>query len=211
MSLAQPRMERLGIDAVVDDVEPLLRRTEPRPDFVPHQARVADHRAQPRAREQPPFSGEDVAVIGIEREPQPAKRAKSGAPVLEPLGVHAVAGPVDIAAVDALMRLHELKRPAGDLAAHGAGETPVAPKAADVKRIAADQASGVADPFAREHGYRYTLPAERAECALDEALGTPVGVVALPNQGETHSRYFRASSSRSHRMRTPSSTCGPCP
>ena len=150
-------------------------------------------------------------MIGIEREPEAAKRTESGAPVLEPLGVHAVAGAVDVAAVDALMRLHELERPTGDLAAHRTGEAPVAPEAADVERVAADQAPGVADPLACEHGDRHTLPAERAEGALDEALGASVGAVALPHQGETHSRYFRASSSRSHRTRTPSSTRGSCP
>src|SRR3989442_3388558 len=129
-------MERLGIDAVVDNVESLLRRAEARADFVPDHARVADHRTQPRAREQAPFRGEDVAVIGIEREPQAAKRPESGAPVLEPLGVHTVAGAVDVAAVDALVRLHEIERPTGGLAATPPGEAPVGPKAADVKRLA---------------------------------------------------------------------------
>src|SRR6266702_620266 len=183
---------------------------------VPKRARISsltmrELQITARSRGHAPFRGEDIAVIGIEREPQAAKRTESGAPVLEPLGVHAVAGAVDVAAVDALVRLHEIERPTGDLAAHRAGEAPVAPKAADVERVAANQAPGGADPFASEDGYRHTLPAERAEGALDEALGAPVGAVALPHQGEAHSRYFRASSSRSHRTRTPSSTCGPCP
>src|SRR5256714_11325651 len=146
---AQPRMKRFQIDAVVDDVEVRLRGAEMRADFVPDHARIADDGAQPRAFEQAAFRSERVAVIGIEREAEPAEGSERRAAVVQPLGVHPVARAVNVAARDALVRLHEIKRPAGDFAAHGPREAQVAPYATDVKGIAANHGAGVAGPLAR--------------------------------------------------------------
>ena len=100
-------------------------------------------------------------MIGIEREADPAEPAEDRAAVVQPLCVHSVACPVNVATRDAFVRLHEIERPAGDFAAYRPREAPVAPHAADVKRIAADHAPGVADPCARNHGDCDALLAER--------------------------------------------------
>src|SRR5256885_2002205 len=141
MRLAQPRMERFQIDAVVDDMELRLRRAEMRADFIPDHARIADHGTQPRTREQALLCGEDVAMIGIESETGPGERAEDRAAVVQPLRVHSVARAVDVTTDDPFVRLHEIERPAGDLTAHCPCEAPVAPQAADVKRIAANYRS----------------------------------------------------------------------
>ena len=49
--------------------------------------------------------------------------------------MHAVAGAVDVAAGDPLVRLHEVERLAGEPRAHRAGEAPVAPEPTDVERV----------------------------------------------------------------------------
>src|SRR6266705_6575545 len=126
MRLAQPRMERFQIDAVVDDVELRLRDPEMRADFVPDHARIADHGTQARAREKAPLCGENVAMIRIEHETDPAERAEDRAAAVQPLRVHPVARAVDVTTGDAFVRLHEIERAAGDLTAHRAREAPVA-------------------------------------------------------------------------------------
>src|SRR5437773_9097486 len=186
MGIAQARMERFEIDAVVDDVELRLRGAEMRADFVPDHARIADDSPQPRAFEQAPFRSERVAVIGIDREAEPAEGAERRAAVVQPLGVHPVARAVDVATRDALVRLHQVKRPAGDFAAYGPREAPVPPYATDVKRIAANHRARVAGPFARQHGHRDSLRAERAARPFDKSFRAPVSAVALPHQGEVH-------------------------
>src|SRR6266571_4731687 len=180
-------MKRFQIDPVVDDVELRLRGAEMRADFVPDHVRIADHGPQPRAAEQTPFRSENVAVIGIEREAEPAQGPERRAAVVQPLSVHPVAGAVDIATGDALVRLNEIKRTAGDFAAHRPREAPVAPYATDVKRIAANHRARVAGPLACQHGHRNTLLAEGTARPFDEAFGTPVSAVALPHQGDVHS------------------------
>ncbi len=186
MRFAQPRMERFQIDAVVDDMELRLRSAEMRADFIPDHARIADDGTQARAREYTPLCGEDVAMIGIERETGPGERAEGRAAVAQPLRVHPVTGAVDVATRNAFVRLHDIEGTAGDLTAHRTCEAPVAPQAADVKRIAADHAPGGSDPRARDHGDCDTLLAERAERPFDEAFGAAVSAVALSHQGETH-------------------------
>src|SRR5256885_2649279 len=179
-------MKRFQIDAVVDDVELRLRGAEMRADFVPDHARIADDGAQPRAFEQAPFRSERVAVIGIEREAEPAESSERRAAVVQPLGVHPVARAVNVAARDALVRLHEVKRQAGDFAAYGAREAPVAPYATDVKRIAANHRARITGPLTRQHGHRDALLAERTARPFDESLRAPVSAVALPAQGAVH-------------------------
>src|SRR5256885_14868616 len=149
MRFAQARMECFQIDAVVDDMQLRLRGAEMRADFIPDHARIADDGAQTRAREHSPLRGEDVAMIGIERETGPGERAEDRAAVVEPLRVHSVAGAVDVATRNAFVRLHDIERAAGDLTAHRACEAPVAPQAPDVKRVAADPAPRGSHPPAR--------------------------------------------------------------
>src|SRR2546430_9190994 len=179
-------MKRFQIDAVVDDVELRLRGAEMRANFAPDHARIADDGAQPRAFEQAAFRSERVAVIGIEREAEPAESSERRAAGAQPLGVHPLARAVNVAARDALVRLHEVKRPAGDFAAYGAREAPVAPHAADVKRIAANHRARITGPLTRQHGHRDALLAERAARPFDEAFRAPVSAVALPHQGDVH-------------------------
>src|SRR6266513_3025164 len=179
-------MNRFQIDAVVDDVELRLRGAEMRANFAPDHARIADDGAQPRAFEQAAFRSERVAVIGIEREAEPAESSERRAAVVQPLGVHPVARAVNVAARDALVRLHEVKRPAGDFAAYRPREAPVAPYAADVKRIAANHRARITGPLTRQHGHRDALLAERAARSFDESLRAPVSAVALPHQGDVH-------------------------
>src|SRR5690349_151635 len=87
---AQPRVEALEVHTVVNDMELVLGDVEPRPNLVLHHARIADHRAKPRAREQATLGREYIAVVGIERDTDPGERAESGAAVMQPLSVHAV-------------------------------------------------------------------------------------------------------------------------
>jgi hypothetical protein len=47
-------------------VQPLGRHAEALRDLVHHHARVADHRAQRRMREQPPLGGQRLAVVRAE-------------------------------------------------------------------------------------------------------------------------------------------------
>src|SRR5712664_1996274 len=132
MHFAQPRMERFQIDAVVDDMELRLRSAEMRADFIPDHARIADDGTQARAREYTPLCGEDVAMIGIERETGPGERAEGRAAVAQPLRVHPVTGAVDVATRNAFVRLHDIEGTAGDLTAHRTCEAPAAPRGADV-------------------------------------------------------------------------------
>src|SRR2546430_2969754 len=131
-------MKRFEIDAVVEDAELRLRGSEMRADFVADHARIADHGPQPRAFEQAPFRSERIAVIGIEREAEPAEGPERRAAVVQPLGVHPVAGAVDVATRDALVRLHQIKRPAGDLAAYGPPRAPVPPHPTDAETTPTD-------------------------------------------------------------------------
>ncbi len=133
-----------------------------------------------------PLGGENVAVIGVEGDTGAGERAERGAPIVQPLRVHAVARAIDVAAGDALVRLHQVERGPRNLAADRAREAPVAPHPAEVERIAADHAAGGPGPRPRQHGHRETASGERAERALDESLGTPLRVVALPYDGDPH-------------------------
>src|SRR5439155_2428042 len=110
-------------------------------------------------------------------------------PHLEPYVVHAIARPIDIAAQQALVRLHVLGRLSGDLSAHRAGEAPIAPQPSEVGRIA-------------EHGLDQLQPRLRPapgverdcdaafeqcfECRLDKALRAAEGRIALADDSEPH-------------------------
>src|SRR5262249_22936011 len=208
--VAQPRVEELEIHAVVDHVQLPLVQAEPRLDLALHHVRVADHGPQAGAREQPPLRGEHVAVVGGERDAEPGRGPERRAAVGQPLRVPAVAGAVDVAARDALVRLDQVEAAAPELGAHRPRETPVSPDATDMERVAADHATGVPYPLAREQGDRDALRVERVDRPLDETLGAAVRVVALPHQRELHGAQPGARSSCRHTARTPSRTWGPC-
>src|SRR5215470_20296341 len=103
--------------------------------------------------------------------------------------MHAVAGAKDVAAEQALVRLHEIQLRPPDLAAGGAREAPVAPQAAEVERIddvRLHQLEVRLRPLARVQRDRYVALEQRFERALDEAFRPAVGRVALANDRETH-------------------------
>src|SRR5260221_7800329 len=179
-------MEALEIHAVVDDVELPLGNAEARLNLPLHHARIADHGSQPRTPEQPASRAENVAVVGIERKTEPAEGPERRATVVQPLGMHAVPGAIDVATGDAFVRLNQIEGPARELTAHRAGETPVSPQASHMKRIAANDSLPVTHPFARQQRHGHALRPECIDRSLDETLGTPVGVVALPHQREMH-------------------------
>ena len=186
---AQLRHEGVEVHAAVDDVELLLRRAEVALDLVAHHARVADHRAEPRAGEEPPFRRQHVAVVRAEARRKPRERALAARAVLEPLAMDAVARAVHVAAGEPLVRLHEVERLVREPRAHRAREAPVAPQPPGVERIdLQDLAVRIALPFARNHGHLRALPRERLERARNEALGAAERVVALPDDRDTHSR-----------------------
>jgi hypothetical protein len=135
---AMARMEVLQVDAVVDDVQLLAGDAEMARDVCLHHPRVANHRAQPRMLEEVAFDLADVAVIRIRAHLRPREARGLLQPVFEPLAVHAIAGAVDVASSDALVRLHEVEALARPRGARGAREARIAPKASDVRRIYAD-------------------------------------------------------------------------
>src|SRR5512139_2455335 len=161
-------MERVGVDAVVDDVQLRIVDAEMVLDLATDHARIADHGAQPRAREHACLSAENVAMVGAERLRQTRQRAERAGAILEPLPMHAVAGAVDVAAREALMRLDEIETLARGRSARKA---PVAPYAADMKRVAADRPHVPAPlPVPRKDGDARALGCERVGRARDEAL-----------------------------------------
>src|SRR5579862_2823357 len=89
----------------------------------------------------------------------------------EPLGVHAIARAIDVAAGDALVGLHEVEAPARKLRADGGGEARVAPPASEVERVDDDRAAVVVGPVPRHDRERYAFALQRGDRALHEALG----------------------------------------
>src|SRR3979490_95049 len=121
--------------------------------------------------------------------------------------MHAVAGAVDVAARDALVRLHDVEALAPPGLARGARERPGAPKVAHLTGRDAHGARMVADmkgtdaqqaprapAFAAARDQRDFRPRalERRQGAGNEPLGAPIGVVALPYQGKFQ-HYARSS------------------
>src|SRR5436853_7929844 len=98
-------MEVLEVDAVVDDVQLVPLDAEGAPDLVAHHLRVADHGAQARVLEHLFFGAADVAVIRVQGDSDSFQYRSRALSQLEPAAMHAVAGAVDVAARDALVRL----------------------------------------------------------------------------------------------------------
>src|SRR5206468_4213009 len=129
---AVARMEMLEVYAVMDDVELLGRDPEGSADVLAHHRGIADHGAQRRMLEHAALFGADVGVIRVERDAEALERARRRAPDFEPARVHAVAGPVEVAAGNTLVGLDEIEfaRPPG--VPRRVGEGPVAPRIADM-------------------------------------------------------------------------------
>src|SRR5437879_7157093 len=107
--------------------------------------------------------------------------------------MHAVARAVDLAARDALVRLHDVEAAAPPGVARGARERPVAPQVSDLEGIDAQQAPR-APAFAAARDQRDFRPRalERRQGAGNEPLGAPIRAVTLPYQGESK-HYARSS------------------
>src|SRR3989475_6557258 len=133
-------MKILQIHPVIDDVELLPPDAEGALHLVAHHLRVADHGAQARVLEHLPLGVADVAVIRVQGNSDSFQYRSRALSQLEPAAMHAVAGAVDVAARDALVRLYYVEALSSPRRARGARERPVAPQIADVKGIDAQQA-----------------------------------------------------------------------
>src|SRR5216683_1743806 len=186
-------MKVLHIHPVIDDVQLFPADAEGAPDLVAHHLRVADHGAQARVLEHLFFGAANVAVIRIQGNSNSFQYRSRAAPQVEPAAMHAVTRAVDVAARDALVRLHDVEAHAPPGLARGARERPVAPQVADMKGIDAQQAPR-APAFAAARDQRDVRPRalERRQGAGNEPLGAPIRVVALAHQGKFQ-HYARSS------------------
>ena len=155
--------------------------------------------------------GEHVPVIGAQPVGEPRDRSGGARAVLEPLAMHAVAGAVDVAAGDALVRLHEVEALGGEPRAHGAREAAVAPQPSDVERIDLERARrGTRRPLARDDRHLRALLRERVQRTRDEPFRSAVRVVALPDDGDPHFAPAVRTRSRVPQIASaPSTTRGP--
>src|ERR1700694_174117 len=76
-----------------------------------------------------------VTMIGIDRYAQPLKRSCRLPAQLQPPAVHAVSGPIQRAARNALVRLDYIETSAAPSGARGTCERPISPKVADIKGV----------------------------------------------------------------------------
>ena len=88
--LAQARMERDRVHRAVDHRQAIVGEGEARLDLVAHHFRIADDRAQPRAREELPFHPQACtgATGSARRSVAPRARRRAGAPRARPRGRH---------------------------------------------------------------------------------------------------------------------------
>src|SRR5712691_4880959 len=186
-------MKVLQIHPVIDDVQLFPADAEGALDLVAHHLRVTDHGAQSRVLEHFLLRAAYVAVIRIQGNSNSFQYRGRAAPQVEPAAMHAVAGAVDVAARDALVRLHDVEAHAPPRLARGACERPVAPQVADVKGIDAQQAPRTpALAAARDQRDLGPRALERRQGAGNKPLGAPIRAVTLPHQGELQ-HYARSS------------------
>src|SRR5438874_50328 len=89
--------------------------------------------------------------------------------------MHTVARPIDVAAGNALVRLHEVKARPAPRCASRAREGPVAPHLADIEGVDLHYAPRApAFGFSADQGDFRTRSLERRHGACDEALGVPI-------------------------------------
>src|SRR5438105_3767359 len=99
--------------------------------------------------------------------------------------MHAVARPIDVAAGNALVRLHKVEARPAPRRASGAREGPVAPHLADVEGIGLHYPPRApAFGFSADHVDFGTRSLERRHGACDEALGAPERIESLTHDGE---------------------------
>src|SRR2546428_806146 len=183
--LALTWMKVLQIHPVIDDVELLPPDAEGALHLVAHHLRVADHGAQARVLEHLFFGAADVAVIRIQGNSNPFQYRSRALSQLEPAAMHAVARAVDVAARDALVRLHYVEALSSPRRGRGARERPVAPQVSDMEGIDAQQAPRApALAAARDQRDLGPRALERRQGAGNKPLGAPIRPVTLPHQGE---------------------------
>ena len=108
-SAASVRVEDVAVDGVVDDMQLRLRQ--------PKRSRISSRtifELQITARshglaEQALLDAQHVAIVRRQRESKPRERGRALQALLEPHGVHAVAGAIDVAAEQALVRFDEVR------------------------------------------------------------------------------------------------------
>ena len=131
--------------------------------------------------------------IKLRKNPFPGRQIRS--PSIKPCGMHSVARAIDVAAKQALVRLHQFRRLFCDGTAHGAGEAPVAPQTADIERVAQhrlDKLEASVGPLPRIERNSDAALEQRFQCALDKTLGAAVRRIALPNDRKTHGQTGNA-------------------
>src|SRR2546425_1761141 len=191
--LALTWMKVLQIHPVIDDVELLPPDAEGALHLLAHHLRVADHGAQARVLEHLFFGAADVAVIRIQGNSNPFQNRSRALSQLEPAAMHAVARAVDVAARDALVRLHYVEALSSPRRGRGARERPVAPQVSDMEGIDAQQAPRApALAAARDQRDFGSRALERRQGAGNKPLGAPIRAVTLPHQGELQ-HYARSS------------------
>ena len=127
--------------------------------------------------------------------PRRSSGAGRGAAQLEPAAVHAVAGAVDVAAGDALVRLHQVEAlaPPGARARRARTTSRATGCRRGTDRRAATRRAPQPSALARDQRDLGARALERRQRARDEALGAAVGVVALAHEGQpSPSRAARA-------------------
>lgn len=174
------------IDTVVDDMQLAGGLGKAPGDVIAHHARVADRRLEVRVAEHRGLGGQRVGVPGRDAGERLAGKFQPG-------GMHAVAGAKDVAAGDALVGLHQIVAARSDHAPHAAGETRIAPGAAQIEGIAGD-ARHIAHPASGDDLDVHALRTQGVERTRDEALRVAVGRVGLADDGEFHVVSVSASS-----------------
>src|SRR5207237_7475409 len=92
-------------------------------------------RAQPRVLEHVLFGAADVPVVGIERHADALGQTARLPADIEPAAMDTVARAIDVAARDALVRLHDVEARAPPRRGRRARKRPVAPEFADMEWI----------------------------------------------------------------------------
>jgi len=127
--LSQSGMKMRKVHTVVDHLQLVRNQAVMRLNFPGHHVRIADHCLEPGTGEQPALGGQRVAMPGAGTLGQSACSTQHPLAIGQPLRMHAVSGTKNVAAGDALMRLHQIIVSACDLPAGPASKAPVPPGA----------------------------------------------------------------------------------
>ncbi len=190
---AMARMKMIELHAVVDHVQLRQLHLEVPQHVFAHHLRVADHCPQSLVLEHPALDPAHIAVIGIGANLRALERGHPLEPQFQPLAVHAIARAIEIAAGNPLVRLHQVEALAPPRGARRPGEGRVAPPAAEVGRVhAQDAARAPAFPAPRDQGDLAAGALERTQRLRNEALGAAVRRIALAHDGQPHCSSSRA-------------------